>query len=175
MPRSAKSNKGLIRSLSRRGTRSDKSPVVAQKTRFREPTVCERCGAIFTHRTWRKRILTQALLARAAWGVCPACTQMRAGEYCGRILVRGAYAVANEAAIRRRIQQVDQRARVTQPERRVVSIERAGDVLEILTTSQKLAHRIVHELRKAFGGRASYSWADRDGTLFATWQRADVP
>jgi hypothetical protein len=39
-----------------------------------------------------------------------------------------------------------------------------------LTTSQKLAHRIVHELKKAFRGRATYAWSD-DGTLFATWQR----
>jgi len=175
VPRTGKSGKGLIRSLSRRGTRSDKSPLVAQKTQLREPTICERCGAVFTRQTWRQRPPTQALLARAAWAVCPACTQMSAGEYYGRIVIRGAYAVANEAAIRRRIQQVDRRARVTQPERRVVSIERDGDMLEVLTTSQKLAHRIVHELKKAFGGRASYAWSDRDGSLFATWQRTDVP
>jgi hypothetical protein len=48
-------------------------------------------------------------------------------------------------------------------------------VLEVLTTSQKLAHRITHELKKTFGGRASYKWSDSDGALFATWQRDDVP
>jgi hypothetical protein len=51
----------------------------------------------------------------------------------------------------------------------VVSIERRPEGgLEILTTSQKLAHRIVHELKKAFGGRAVYRWAD-DGHLDARW------
>jgi len=39
-----------------------------------------------------------------------------------------------------------------------------------LTTSQKLAHRIVRELKKAFRGRASYDWSD-DGSLFAVWER----
>jgi len=41
-----------------------------------------------------------------------------------------------------------------------------GDTLEVLTTSQKLAHRIAHELKKAFRARTSYNWSD-DGTLFA--------
>jgi len=43
--------------------------------------------------------------------------------------------------------------------------------LEVITTSQKLAHRIVATLKKTFGGRASYAWSDRDGSLFATWER----
>ena len=50
------------------------------------------------------------------------------------------------------------------------SLERRHGELEILTTSQKLAHRIVHELVKQFRGRATYAWSD-DGTLFTTWQR----
>jgi len=41
----------------------------------------------------------------------------------------------------------------------------------VITTSQKLAHRIVATLKKTFGGRASYAWSDRDGSLFATWER----
>jgi len=72
--------------------------------------------------------------------------------------------------VRRRIGNVAARAAFTQPERRVSSLERQGDELEVITTSQKLAHRIAHELKKAFGGRVSYAWSD-DGTLFATWQR----
>ena len=44
-------------------------------------------------------------------------------------------------------------------------------MLEVLTTSQKLAHRIVHELRKAFRGRAYYIWSADDGSLLATWER----
>jgi hypothetical protein len=40
----------------------------------------------------------------------------------------------------------------------------------VLTTSQKLAHRIARELQKAFGGRARYTWSDQDGALTAIWQ-----
>ena len=168
--------KGLIRSLNRRGTRTDKSPAITRKITLSDPTVCERCGAVFTRKTWRQnRTVSQALLERAAWAVCPACEQTRTGEYYGRVVIRGAYAAANSRAIRQRIENVAGRARFTQPQRRVVEISSEGPVLEVLTTSQKLAHRITHELKKAFGGRASYQWSDTDGALFATWQRDDVP
>jgi len=54
----------------------------------------------------------------------------------------------------------------------LVSISPDGGDVEVLATSQKLAHRIAHELVKAFGGRASYSWSEDDGCLFATWRPA---
>ena len=38
-------------------------------------------------------------------------------------------------------------------------MEWTGSALEVLTTSQKLAHRIATELRKAFGGRTTYAWS----------------
>ena len=170
-------SKSMIRSGARAGTRTDRKPRVAAKmSPLAEPTACERCGAVYSRRAWRRpRAVTHALLARAGWTVCPACRQTERGQYYGRVVIRGAYARANEAAIRRRIRNVAERARFTQPERRVGEVARSGDVLEVFTTSQKLAHRIVNELKKAFRGRTSYAWADRDGSLFASWQRDDVP
>ena len=165
--------KGLIRSGNRRGVRADKSPAVARKTpRLREPAVCRRCGSVFVRRTWRaNRPLTHDLLGRTSWTVCPACREVGRAEGYGRVVIRGAYAAAHEEAIRQRIRNVADRARFTQPERRLVSAERHGSVLEVLTTSQKLAHRIVHELKKAFRGRGRYAWSTTDGSLLATWER----
>jgi len=165
--------KGLIRSRSRRGSRSTKKPRVAAKAEPRtDPTVCDRCGAVFTRQTWRReRAITHALLARAVWRTCPACRQARGGEGYGRIVLRGPWIAANAEAIGRRIAHVSIRAGITRPERRVVSIDADSEGFEVITTSQKLAHRVVNELRKAFGGRASYAWSDRDGSLFATWVR----
>ena len=169
--------KGLIRSMSRRGTRSEKSPPKTRKTRSTPgPTVCHRCGAVFARKTWRRdRRVSLAFLEGATWQVCPACKQAGGAEGFGKVVLRGAYLAANEDAIRRRIQNVADRAEFTQPQHRVASVTRERDTLEVLTTSQKLAHRIARELKKAFHGRTSYSWSDRDGTLFATWERADVP
>jgi len=169
--------RGLIRSLDRRGTRSEKKPRVAIKAEpSTAPTVCEHCGAVFARRTWRRdHAVTHALLARAAWSTCPACRQVSRGEGFGRIVLSGGYVAANASAIRRRIANVAERAGFTQPERRIVSIESRAGALEVITTSQKLAHRIVAALKKTFGGRASYAWSDRDGSLFATWEREAAP
>jgi hypothetical protein len=165
-------NKGLIRSLSRGFARTKKRrPVEAAAGHAAEPAVCDACGAVFAGRLWRRdRTITGALLARARWVRCPACVQTAEGVGFGRIVIRGAYALAQEPAIRRRVANVAARAAHTQPERRISAIDRHDDVLEVITTSQKLAHRIVHELRKLYRGRASYAWSE-DGTLFATWER----
>jgi hypothetical protein len=97
-----------------------------------------------------------------------------AGEYFGRVVLRGDYVRAHEQEIRRRIGNVERRARHTQPDRRIVSVRRSQGGLEVLTTSQKLAHRIVHELKKAFKGQATYSWSDSDRRLYAVWERQEV-
>jgi len=100
---------------------------------------------------------------------------MRSGKAYGRILLRGPFALDHEEEIRRRARNVAVRARYTQPERRIVSFRSTGSGVEILTTSQELAHRIAREMEKAFHGRVSLSWSDRDGQLNATWTRLPDP
>jgi hypothetical protein len=96
---------------------------------------------------------------------------VREGRFYGRVLVRGDWFLGHQDEVRRRVVNVEARARYTQPLRRLVTMGRRGDALEVTTTSQKLAHRVVHELQKAFGGRAAYAWSERDGRLTATLAR----
>jgi NMD protein affecting ribosome stability and mRNA decay len=121
-------------------------------------------------RTWRRnRPITRELLEAADWVQCPACEQKKNGIAYGRVVAKGSLDARRLAAIERRVHNVAERAGFTQPERTIVSMERTGDGLEVLTTSQKLAHRIASELEKAFGGRTKYAWAGDDGSLSATW------
>jgi NMD protein affecting ribosome stability and mRNA decay len=167
----AKQSRGLLRSLNRLAVRNTKGPQVALKTpRLREPTVCARCGAVFLRKTWRRtHALKDDQLERAEWGFCPACQQVARQEGQGRLLIKGAAVTGSRDAIEQRIQNVAKRASKTQPERRLVSVGAHDGELEVLTTSQKLAHRLAHELKKAFGGRVAYNWSD-DGTLLAHWE-----
>jgi NMD protein affecting ribosome stability and mRNA decay len=169
-----KKSRGLIRSLNRGFVRDDMSPQVVRKTaQPSEPTVCARCGAVYLRKTWRHdHKLTEEMLEQRHWGFCPACEQVSHLEAQGRLIIRGAAAAANRDLIRSRIENASRYGMETQPERRIVSIdtiESDGEALEVLTTSQKLTHRIAHELKKLFGGRTSYNWSD-DGTLYATWE-----
>jgi hypothetical protein len=161
--------KGLIRSLDRRGARSDMSPPVTRKASFADPSVCDRCGAIYSNKTWRRgRSLPRELASAASWVVCPGCAQAESkDEYYGRVLVEVPQSEILRQEISARIRNVETRAKSNQPERQIVSSRWEGDQLEVLTTSQKLAHRIAHELAKAFGGKPRFEWSDEDGTLFA--------
>jgi len=101
--------------------------------------------------------------------VCPACEQQAQQVYLGRLLIDLGRGFPEEAALRRRIANVAATAGRTQPARRLVSVERRGPILEVLTTSEKLAHRITAELAKTWRGTATYTWSD-DGSLFARWR-----
>ncbi len=166
-------NKSLIRSLNRKGSRSNRKPPVA--TKLPPPadrSVCERCGSTYVRETWRAgRKLALRPGESVRWTVCPACKQVEREESQGRLLLRGKYVAEARDAIERRIANVARRAALTQPERKLVSSEYRNGTLEVRTTSQKLAHRIARELCKAFGGKAAYAWAD-DGALDVVWTRA---
>lgn len=162
--------KGLIRSQIRKGVRTGKLQPEERRTgRSREPLACKRCGGIFRKRVWRPGTMTRSLRAQVTWVVCPACAQQAQQLYQGRIVIDLARSGIDPAEIRRRILNVAARAGHTQPQRRVVSVEQRGSTLEVLSTSEKLAHRITGELAKVWRGRASYEWSD-DGSLFARWR-----
>lgn len=149
---------------------STRAKRVAHTRAHGEPAMCERCGAVYQHKTWRAGERTRRAQATGVrWTLCPACLQVADQEYFGRVLIVPAPGREREIEIRRRIWNVEKRARHTQPERRTVRIDRAGAGLEVLTTSQALAHRIARELEKAFGGKSSFRWTDREGVLEATW------
>lgn len=154
-----------------RGARPDHRPPVALRTHVdHEPTMCERCGAVYRNKTWRAGERTRSTsLVGIGWTLCPACAQVEDQEYFGRVRVTAPLDPDRERDVRHRIWRVEGRARYTQPERRTVRIDQGREGLEILTTSQKLAHRIARELEKAFGGKARYTWSDREGALDATW------
>lgn len=154
-----------------RAARSSRKPPVVLRTRVsREPTMCERCSAVYRGGTWRAGERTRRTsVIGVGWTLCPACAQVEDQEYFGRVRVTRALDPDLELEVRRRIWNVERRARYTQPERRLVRIERGPRGMEVLTTSQKLAHRIAHELEKAFGGRARYTWGDREKALEASW------
>jgi NMD protein affecting ribosome stability and mRNA decay len=125
---------------------------------------------MFHLKRWRQpEGLQPDLLSIAEWDECPACRQEGRGPAGGVVALRGDWEAARREEILRRIENVAARAEHTQPQHRVLEIREVDGGIEVSTTSQKVAHRIAHELEKAFGGHARYSWSDRDGRLLATW------
>lgn len=164
-------HKEQARERAERRTRSHQTPVATSREAFQELTGCDKCGVVYAHKTWRRSAgrSLRALEAGGTWGRCPACRERQSEAAAGTVLMRSASLDHLEAALRRRIAHVAERAAFTQPERRLVELRRLPDALQALTTSQELAHRIAREVEKAFGGRTTYSWSDGDGHLLARW------
>lgn len=163
--------KDRARELAERRTRSHRTPVSRQPAPSPDLTRCERCGLVFWHKTWRRsrRRAAQALLSGARAGTCPACRQAQTEQALGRVLLMAELDAPQQRELQRRIDNVCRRAAFTQPERRLLGVRRVAQGLEVLTTSQELAHRVAKEVEKAFGGRVSYDWSDSDGRLLARW------
>jgi hypothetical protein len=163
--------------LDRRGARAQKAaPFVRARTRPpHDPTFCLECGAVYRRKVWRQlpfpKVDALFLSHRPEFAACPSCALAKTGRPLGRIRLRGGFVAVHEDELRRRIANVAARAAYTQPERRLLGVAPTADGLEVTVTSQKLAHRIAHELEKAFRGDAAYSWSDRDGALAARWER----
>lgn len=173
-PRTNRAGRGLVRALVRAGSKSDHGPAVAHEgPPVRDGTVCGGCGVVFARKTWRRstRRLQEAATHGAVNGICPACRQTADGQAFGRLVLEGSYVAGHADELIRRIHNVAARAAFTQPERRLVDVVTHGSTLEVLTTSQKLAHRLARELAKAFLGTVSYHWSGSDGRLFAVWRR----
>jgi hypothetical protein len=169
-------HKQQARELAERRTRSHKSPISRLAAAPVDRTICLTCGSVFHRKTWRRTPsrTAAALAAEPAWGHCPACAP-RKGEAVGRVILSGRSLPLIEDDLRRRIDNVCERAAHTQPERRVLDVARIAGGIEVDTNSQALAHRIARELEKAFGGRAYYVWRHRDGHLLACWEAPDRP
>ncbi len=113
--------KALIRSMSRRGSQSDKTPPAARKQQFGDPSICDRCGAVYSKKTWRRgHRLTSEIIDRAKWVTFPGCKQTASGEYHGRVLIKLGGETRREG-VSARIANVERRAQITQPERQIVS------------------------------------------------------
>jgi NMD protein affecting ribosome stability and mRNA decay len=168
-------SKALIRAHARAGTSTGKTRRAESGGRPPEPSICQRCGAVFQRRVWRaSRPASDGLLARATWVTCPACAQRGEGTYMGCVRILCGSPFEHEDAIRRRIENVAAAAEAAHPEHRIVSVDRDRHAIEVLTTSQKLAHRVAHEVKEVLKGKVTYRWSD-DGSLVATWMPASAP
>ncbi len=164
-------DRGRQRALDHRGVKSSRNPATAAEFAYAEGTMCPQCEAVYSRKTWRRSTQrrTSAAETNAERKACPACVQVAEGRAYGRVVLSGAWLKRHEDEVRQRIRNVEARAQHTQPERRVIEIAKTDDGIEVMSTSQKLAHRLVREVEKAFGGSTSYRWSELDGSLTAKW------
>ena len=142
-----------------------------------EPSLCERCGAIYANRRWTTATEELAKDQNKHWRparitVCPACKQKRTGQPRGFVYLDGAFFVAHHGEIEQLLRNETERAAENNPLARIMEWKRNdGHKLTVSTTTEHLAQRLGHALEKAFGGSTHYDFSHENKLARVNWQR----
>lgn len=136
--------------------------------KYREPTLCSRCGAAYHKGRWQwlREAPPDAVEAH-----CPACRRVEDRYPAGEISISGAFAMAHAKELRQLVRNVEQAENSEHPLHRIMDIREEEDVITITTTDLHLPRRIGHALEDAWDGELDTHY-DEDGWFArVTWRR----
>src|SRR3990170_2294453 len=102
--------------------------------------------------------------------LCPACQKIRDRYAEGFVTLKGDYLKEHKQDILNLIKNEEERAMGYNPLERIVEIKDRGNVVDITTTHEKLAHRIGKKMRKACQGDLEIKWT-QDRITRVVWER----
>lgn len=119
---------------------------------------CPSCHAISLERRWflderRYELLKNDPEARPV--LCPGCSAAERGMYDGEVVLSGAAmwpTLEDKQGALNLVRNVESSVRANNPLARLASVEDQGGEIHILTITPFLAHRLVKEFAKAYGG-----------------------
>ena len=135
--------------------------------KYREPTVCPDCNALFHGGRWQWADAPQdAHKAR-----CPACLRTRDKLAAGSVTVSGAFFKAHRDELLALVHHVAAREREEHPLHRVMQTEEAIDRVVVTTTDIHLPQRIGEALKHAYDGDFKLRYGHDEYTVRVDWQR----
>lgn len=144
-----------------------------------EPSVCERCGAVYVDRHWvaKGRIAGAGANKHKHWRpanltVCPGCRQIEEGVSGGYVSLSGAFLKTHREEIERLLRNEEQRAKEDNPLSVVIKwVQKDDEQLRIETTTEHLAQRFGRALEKAFKGEVRYDFSHENKVARVHWHR----
>jgi hypothetical protein len=142
-----------------------------------EPAVCKVCGDVYADRRWEQPNPARQSAKHPAFRpahevICPACERQQSGVPSGYLHLEGAFLSAHEDEIERLLRNESERAGADNPLARIMekTKDRKGR-LTITTTTEHLAQRLGHALKKAFDGEARYDFSHENKVAHVYWRR----
>lgn len=132
-----------------------------------EPTVCGKCGVVFTNGRWVWKESVEA----AHKIVCPACRRQADHYPAGRIKLSGIFFQNHKNEILNLIQNVEKQEKHDRPLERIMAIEGDRKRTIVTTTGIHVARRIGEALSRAYKGDFRLTYADGDEQIQVTWHR----
>ena len=141
-----------------------------------EPAFCSVCGSVYADSRWTTRESAKSGKKHPHWRpghetMCPACTQIQNGIVGGYLTISGGFPKSHRAEIERLMSNEAERALEDNPLSRIMRTVEKGDELVVETTTEHLAQRLGHSLRRAYAGEVTYRFSHENKIARVSWNR----
>ncbi len=167
--RAGKSNGNPVVRVARRDRtiQEARHDVYQARGKFREPTACPRCGAVFHKGHWSWGIRP----AKAHEAICPACERIGDQNPSGILTLRGPFLAAHRDEILGLIHNEEAKAKSEHPLSRVMKVDQKNSGVEVTTTDMHLAQGIGEALRHAYQGTLTLRYSRNQQLIRVRWER----
>lgn len=141
-----------------------------------EPAFCKGCGAVYSNGHWIAESTARESSKHEHWRpanstTCPACKQIDSGVVGGYVSLSGSFLAEHRAEIDNLIENEAERTLEDNPLSRIMSRRDSKGQLLIETTTEHLAQRLGHKLKKAFAGEVSFDFSHENKVARVNWHR----
>lgn len=131
-----------------------KHDVYREKKKYKEPTVCSKCGAVFHGGRWS----WNSAVEEANSAVCPACRRIIDKYPAGIVEISGSFSEDHRDEILQLIRNEAKVEKNEHPLERIMAIDYQDGKKVISTTGFHLARRLGDALKKAYQGELNISY-----------------
>jgi len=135
--------------------------------KYREPTTCPECGAIFHRGRWQWGTADPAAQAH----LCPACLRIRDRVPGGELTLSGEFFDAHREEILHLVRNVGAVAGAEHPMERVIGIRDEPGRTVVTLTDGHLTHGLGEALHRAYEGELASRYAEADDLMRVSWTR----
>lgn len=135
--------------------------------KWREPTTCPGCRAIYRRGRWQWGEPLQG----AEQHLCPACQRTRDRLPAGELTLSGEFFQEHRDEILRLVHNVEAKERAEHALERIMEIAQEADRCVITFTDAHLTRRVAKALRNAYDGELASQYTDEGDLMRASWSR----
>ena len=137
------------------------------KAKYREPTACASCGAIFERGRWK----WGETPAGAHEATCPACARIRDKLPAGLVALSGQFFNAHRAELLQLARNAAESERAEHPLHRIMDVAETADGAQISTCDIHSARRIGEALKSAYDGELDLRFGEDEYSVRVAWTR----
>jgi hypothetical protein len=137
------------------------------KGKYREPTVCAGCGAIFENGRWK----SGEAPPHAHKATCPACARTRDQLPAGFVTLSGEFFNAHRAELLQLAHNTAENERSQHPLHRIMNVAETPDEVVITTCDVHSARRIGEALERAYDGDLEMRFGEDEYLVRVNWKR----